>query len=61
MDGRADLLSRYSTLFGDPALVGSRLPGWRAVTAADLAEVAREVLRPEDRVTLVYEPMEAVA
>ncbi len=61
VDGRADLLSRYSTLFGDPALVGSRLPGWRAVTTADLAEVAREVLRPEDRVTLVYEPMEAVA
>ncbi|HEV7708456.1 MAG TPA: pitrilysin family protein [Asanoa sp.] len=61
VDGRADLLSRYTTQFGDPALVGSRLPSWQSVTASSLAEVAREVLRPEDRVTLVYEPLEEAA
>jgi len=60
VDSRADLLSRYATQFGDPALVGTRLPGWLAVTRESLAAVAREVLRPEDRVTLVYEPSSEV-
>jgi predicted Zn-dependent peptidase len=54
--GRADILGRYTTQFGDPATAGYRLPGWLAVTAADIAEVAADVLRPESRVTLTYLP-----
>jgi predicted Zn-dependent peptidase len=52
--GRADALSRYTMQFGDPALAGSRLPAWLAVTPRQLAEVAEEVLDPEERVTLTY-------
>jgi zinc protease len=57
--GRADTLSRYATQFGDPALAGARLPGWLAVTASQLADVAEDVLDPEDRVTLTYRKEEA--
>jgi predicted Zn-dependent peptidase len=52
--GRADELSRYATQFGDPALAGARLPAWLAVTAAQVADVAEEVLDPDERVTLTY-------
>jgi predicted Zn-dependent peptidase len=61
VDGRADLLSRYTTQFGDPRTAGDRLPGWLAVTAEDVVAAAAAVLRPEDRVTLIYEPEEAAA
>ena len=61
VDGRADLLGRYTTQFGDPARVGDRLPGWLAVTAAGGRGGRATVLRPEDRVTLIYLPEEAVA
>jgi zinc protease len=54
--GRADILGRYTTQFGDPASAGHRLPAWLAVTAEDIAEVAAQVLRPESRVTLTYLP-----
>jgi zinc protease len=57
--GRADVLSRYATQFGDPAKAGERLPAWQGVTLADLAEVAAEVLRPQTRVTLSYLPEES--
>jgi zinc protease len=56
--GRADLLSRYATQFDDPALVGSRLPAWLAVTTDQVNEVATRVLRPEARVLLTYLPNE---
>ncbi|MEV4756141.1 pitrilysin family protein [Micromonospora sp. NPDC049559] len=56
VDGRADTLGRYAVQFGDPALAGQRLPNWLAVTADRVAEVAAEVLRPADRVTLTYTP-----
>jgi zinc protease len=52
--GRADALSRYAVQFGDPRQAGTRLPAWLAVTAGQVAEVAEDVLDPEDRVTLVY-------
>ncbi|HWS32963.1 MAG TPA: pitrilysin family protein [Actinoplanes sp.] len=54
--GRADLLGRYATQFGDPATAADRLPKWLAVTAEEVTEAAREVLRPESRVTLTYVP-----
>ncbi|WP_229403173.1 M16 family metallopeptidase [Micromonospora okii] len=58
VDGRADTLGRYATQFGDPALVARRLPAWLAVTADQIAELAAEVLRASDRVTLTYLPEE---
>ena len=57
VEGRADTLSRYATQFGDPRAAGDRLPAWLAVTAQQVTEVAQHMLRPESRVTLVYEPI----
>jgi predicted Zn-dependent peptidase len=54
--GRADILGRHTTQFGAPEAAGRRLPGWLAVTAGDIAEVAAEVLQPRSRVTLTYLP-----
>ncbi|MFI0795687.1 M16 family metallopeptidase [Micromonospora rubida] len=59
VDGRADTLGRYTTQFGDPAVAAERLPAWLAVTADQIAELAAEVLRAEDRVTLTYLPEES--
>ncbi|XTZ18125.1 M16 family metallopeptidase [Micromonospora echinospora] len=58
VDGRADVLSRYATQFGDPARAAERLPAWLAVTAEQIAEVAAEVLAPRDRAVLRYLPQE---
>ncbi|EEP71334.1 peptidase M16 [Micromonospora sp. ATCC 39149] len=58
VDGRADTLGRYATQFGDPAKAAERLPAWLAVTAEQIAELAAEALRAEDRVTLTYLPEE---
>ncbi|GAB3152130.1 pitrilysin family protein [Micromonospora sonneratiae] len=58
VDGRADILGRYATQFGDPARAGDRLPGWLAVTADRIAELAAQTLRPQDRATLTYLPEE---
>ncbi len=54
--GRADVLGRYATQFGDPGRAGERLPAWLAVTAEEVTRVAAELLRPDTRVTLVYTP-----
>ncbi|MET7751235.1 pitrilysin family protein [Micromonospora sp. NPDC005367] len=54
VDGRADMLGRYATQFGDPTKAAERLPAWLAVTAEQIAEVAAEVLVADDRVTLTY-------
>ena len=59
VDGRADLLGRYATQFGDPALAGERLSGWLSVDANRVAAVAAETVRPADRVTLTYLPEES--
>ncbi|WP_433344341.1 M16 family metallopeptidase [Micromonospora sp. CA-111912] len=59
VDGRADALGRYATQFGDPAVAAERLPAWLAVTADQIAELAAEMLRPEDRLTLTYLPEES--
>ncbi|WDZ84934.1 M16 family metallopeptidase [Micromonospora cathayae] len=58
VDGRADLLSRYTIQFGDPTRVGERLPAWLAVTAEQIAGTAAEVLAPQDRAILTYQPEE---
>ncbi|WP_405105179.1 insulinase family protein [Micromonospora sp. NBC_01405] len=59
VDGRADALGRYATQFGDPAVAAERLPAWLAVTAEQIAELAAEMLRAEDRLTLTYLPEES--
>ncbi|HEX5742083.1 MAG TPA: pitrilysin family protein [Pilimelia sp.] len=56
--GRADVLSRYATQFGDPRLAGTRLPARLAVTADEVSALAAEVLAPARRVTLRYLPAE---
>lgn len=58
VDGRADLLSRYATQFGDPHRAADRLPGWLSVDAERVAAAAEAVLRAQDRVTLIYLPEE---
>jgi zinc protease len=52
--GRADVLGRYATQFGDPSTAAYRLPNWLGVTAGDIAAVAEQTLRPSSRVTLTY-------
>jgi predicted Zn-dependent peptidase len=56
VDGRADMFSQFTTLFDDPGLVNDMLPRVLAVTPEDVARVAGEVLRPDNRVVLVFEP-----
>ncbi len=56
VDGRADMFSQFTTLFDDPGLVNDMLPRMLAVTADDVCRVAAEVIRPDNRVVLVYEP-----
>ncbi len=57
--GRADVLGRYATQFGDPGSAAYRLPAWQAVTADDVTTAAALTLKPGSRVTLTYVPQEA--
>jgi predicted Zn-dependent peptidase len=52
--GRADVLGRHATQFGDPGRAGERLPALLAVTPERVAEVAATVLAAPERATLVY-------
>jgi predicted Zn-dependent peptidase len=52
--GRADILGRYATQFGDPGSAAYRLSNWLAVTAGDITDVAAQTLQPSSRVTLTY-------
>ncbi|GAA2530272.1 pitrilysin family protein [Pilimelia columellifera] len=54
--GRADVLGRYATQFGDPALAGQRLPALQAVTAERVSALAAEALAPDRRITVRYLP-----
>jgi zinc protease len=56
VDGRADTFSQFATLFDDPGLVNDMLPRVLSVTAADVQAIAAEVIRPDNRVVLVFEP-----
>jgi zinc protease len=61
VDGRADMFSQFTTLFDSPGLVNDMLPRVLAVTADDVARVAADVIRPDNRVVLVFEPEAAEA
>jgi predicted Zn-dependent peptidase len=58
-DSRADLIGMLATYFAEPALVHTWLEPYRAATAADLADVARTQLVPENRVTSLFVPEDA--
>ena len=61
VDERADRLSMYATLFDDPGLVNRMLPRYLAVTAEDIRSACADVFRPDNRVVLVYVPVDAAA
>ncbi|HYN97237.1 MAG TPA: pitrilysin family protein [Pilimelia sp.] len=54
--GRADVLGRYATQFGDPTRAAERLPAWLSVTPERVADLAARVLAEPERVTLTYLP-----
>jgi predicted Zn-dependent peptidase len=53
---RADQLSMFATLFGEPERVNTELDEYRRVTAEDVSRFAREFLRPEEAVVMTYLP-----
>jgi predicted Zn-dependent peptidase len=53
---RADLLSMFETLFGDPSRVNNELERIRAVTPERLRGFARDFLDEDNRAVLLYEP-----
>jgi predicted Zn-dependent peptidase len=57
VDGRADTFSQFTTLFDDPGLVNAMLPRLLAVTADEVAGAA-DRLQSDNRVVLVFEPMD---
>jgi zinc protease len=58
---RADQLSMFATLFGDPALVNTEIERYRAVTAERVRSVVIDYLRPDNRAVLTYVPRTAEA
>ncbi len=58
---RADALSKFATLFGDPALVNEQLDRYRAVSAEAVTAFAHEFLGEDNRASLVYVPRLAEA
>jgi len=56
---RADRLSMYATLFGNPGMMNDRLPSLLAVTPEQIREATAAILVPENRVVLRYVPEEA--
>jgi zinc protease len=55
-DSRADLIGMLSTYFADPMILHTWLEPYRAASAADLANVARQFLTPENRATSLFVP-----
>ena len=51
---RADALSHYASLHGDPGLVNTHLDRLRAVTPEEVREAASVWLRPESRAVVAY-------
>jgi predicted Zn-dependent peptidase len=51
---RADAISKFATLLGDPALVNEQLDRYRKVTAEEVSAFARDFLGEDNRASLVY-------
>ncbi len=56
---RADLLSRYTTYFGDPGQINTVLDRYRTITVEQINALARERLVRANRAVLRYEPSDA--
>jgi zinc protease len=56
---RADGLSKYTCLFGQPERINSEVRRYAAVDAARVREGMAAVLRPDNRVVITYLPTEA--
>ncbi|HEX2781161.1 MAG TPA: pitrilysin family protein [Gemmatimonadaceae bacterium] len=56
---RADQLSKFATLFGEPRLVNEQIGRYRAIRAADVAAFARARLGEDNRARLLYIPRAA--
>jgi predicted Zn-dependent peptidase len=56
LDGRADLISQFTTLFDDPARVATEPDRYRELTAADLAACAAAHLRRDRRAVVTVVP-----
>lgn len=56
---RADRISMFATLLGDPALINEQSAKYAAVTAEAVTAFARERLVPENRAKLLYVPRHA--
>ena len=54
VDSRADALSEYATLHGDPELINGRMAEFDALTADDIAAALGDWLRADQRATLIY-------
>lgn len=54
VEDRADQLSRYATLFGEPALALSQVDRVLAVSDADVRTIAAQRLQPTNRAVLTY-------
>ena len=59
VDGRADLLSQFTTLFDEPERLFDEPERYRRVTAADVAAVADRWCAPENRAVVTVVPLEA--
>jgi zinc protease len=58
---RADKLSMFATYFCDPALVNEQTERYQRVTAAQVNDLARDLLGEDNRASLVYVPAEPSA
>ena len=56
VDEKADRLSMYATLFGDPGMVNSILPRYLGTTAEQIQAVCRDVFVEDNRYVLTYVP-----
>ena len=56
---RADKLSMFATYFGDPSLINEQVDRYRAVTAEQVTEFARDRLGEDNRASLLYVPASA--
>ena len=56
---RADKLSMFATYFGDPSLINEQVDRYRAVTAEQVTEFARDRLGEDNRASLLYVPANA--
>jgi zinc protease len=56
VDERADQLSMFTCLFGDPGLINTELDRVRAVRASDVRDFAARHLDPRHAATLIYVP-----